>query len=59
MATRQGYRLVKARRRDPRAWNYGAYFLADERTTGLATDLYSSLDEVEAFLLAPDCRLPA
>lgn len=50
MAARQGYRLVKSRRRDPQAWDYGTYFLADAQTSGLATDQHASLDDVEAFL---------
>ena len=30
-AERQGLMLVKSRRRDPRAWDYGTYMLMDAR----------------------------
>ena len=42
MAERQGLQLVKSRRRDPRALDYGEYHLAG-KTCG-------NLDEVEALL---------
>lgn len=57
MAERQGLRLVKSRRRDPRAIDYGLYTLVSaqtntviagsERTTGRPS---FSLDAVEAWL---------
>ncbi len=37
MAQRQGLRLIKSRRRDPNALQYGTYGLVDVQTNGLAT----------------------
>lgn len=54
MAERQGLVLTRSRRRDPRALDYGLYWLA--RTKGQITDSDDSLlsgvtlDEVEAYL---------
>lgn len=54
MADRQGLRLVKSRRRDPRALGYGGYMLVDERNRVQAGELDSpralSLDDVERYL---------
>ena len=51
MAARQGYVLSKSRRRDPRAVDYGGYFLADANTSHLETSEHGmDLDEVETFL---------
>lgn len=52
MADRQGLRLDKSRRRDPRALDYGMYMLVDVATNGVVvgaeTGRHSmSLDEVE------------
>lgn len=47
MAERQGLKLSKTRRRDPRAVDYGHYFLSREDVQLLAT---ASLDDVERFL---------
>lgn len=48
MAARQGLRLVKSRRRDPRAIDYGSYWLVDDRgLTQLGDQHGASLDEVE------------
>ena len=48
---RQGYRLVKSRRRDPQALDYGDYMIVDERKCCiLGKDPWSfsaTLDEVE------------
>lgn len=52
---RRGYRLMKSKRRDPRAYDFGGYMIIDARTngvvrgteTGLSFEL--SLDDVEAF----------
>lgn len=58
-AGRQGLRLEKSRRRDPRALDYGGYFIvegpaadgANWRARTLMTSEHGvSLDEVEAFL---------
>lgn len=49
MADRQGLRLQKSRRRDPRALDYGTYMLLDVQNRVVATDL-ADLDEVEARL---------
>jgi hypothetical protein len=55
MAGRQGYRLEKSRRRDPRALDYDRYYITDISTrtvvTGLIADRHGmSLDDVEAYL---------
>jgi hypothetical protein len=47
MAARQGYRLHKKRRVDPRATDYGTYQLVPEK--GKARD-FASVDAVEEFL---------
>jgi hypothetical protein len=57
MAERQGLRLVKSRRRDPRAIDYGLYTLVSDRTntTVAGTERTTgrpefTLDDVEAWL---------
>jgi hypothetical protein len=54
MAERQGLRLVKSRRRDPRALGYGGYMIVDpHRDAAVAGALGArslDLDEVERFL---------
>jgi len=54
MAERQGLRLEKSRRRDPRALDYGTYCLWDEaaHTQVVVTDhwLRLTLDDVERYL---------
>jgi hypothetical protein len=55
MAARQGYRLMKSRRRDPRSISYGEYQIVDpDRKAIVAGELDSpwslSLEEVEAWL---------
>lgn len=47
MAARQGYRLRKTRRIDPRATDYGTYMLTPEK--GRPKD-FASIDAVEKFL---------
>lgn len=54
-AERQGLRLVKSRRRDPRAIDYGSYMLLDSDTNAVVASGFESgygmyLDEVEGFL---------
>ena len=53
-AQRQGMRLIKSRRRDPRALDYGQFWLVDIYTNGAVTSgqFGISLDEVEEFLTA-------
>lgn len=54
-AARQGFRLVKAKRRDPRAVDYGEYTLLsadDPRPSTAAGGPYCNLDEVEAALFS-------
>jgi hypothetical protein len=52
-AQRQEMRLIKSRRRDPRAFDYGRYWLADIYTDRLITSVQGiSLDEVEEHLNA-------
>ena len=55
-AGRQGLRLSKSRRRDPRAIDYGGYMIVDTSTNavvaGASPIAYNmNLDEVEDFLL--------
>jgi hypothetical protein len=55
MAERQGLKLEKSRRRDPRATGYGTYMLVDpDRNTIVAGDRNSgygmSLEEIEKAL---------
>jgi hypothetical protein len=54
MADRQGLALVKSRRRDERALDYGMYMLVDERNNVVAGvtsgRMDFSLDDVEAYL---------
>jgi hypothetical protein len=54
MAERQGLMLRKVRRHDPRAWDYGLYWLVDPRTTLVlqmaALDGKLTIDQVEAYL---------
>jgi len=55
MAERQGMRLLKSRRRDSRALDYGGYMLVDLRTDavvagGSPTPFFLDMDEVEAWL---------
>jgi hypothetical protein len=47
MAARQGYKLHKTRRVDPRATDYGTYTLTPEK--GKPKD-FASIDAVEEFL---------
>ncbi|WP_200213399.1 hypothetical protein [Micromonospora coerulea] len=51
MAERQGLTLTKSRRRDPRAVDYGKYWLADANTTAMQTpEQGMTLDEIETHL---------
>jgi hypothetical protein len=51
MAERQGYRLVKSRRRDHRALEYGNYWLHNERHVGVLGGRRGvSLDDIEEYL---------
>jgi hypothetical protein len=52
MAERQGYILKKSRRRDPRAFDYGSYWVIDGRHNTLLAggEFGADLDEVESFL---------
>ena len=55
-AERQGLRLEKSRRRDPRATDYGTYMLIDQETGGVAAYGLQSgygltLDDIEQQLL--------
>jgi len=47
MATRQGLQLVKSRRRDPRALDYGTYWLVDASSVEVAS---GDADAIEAWL---------
>lgn len=55
MAARRGLVLLKSRRRDPGAIDYGGWMVADAGTGGVVTGAdpapyFLSIDEVEAFL---------
>lgn len=59
MAQRQGLKVVKSRRRDPRALDYGGYMIADESTNGVVMGGYpwafsASLDDIEDYLTGGD-----
>ena len=56
-AGRQGLRLVKSRRRDPRAYDYGRYWLQGENRALLTSEYGVTLDEVEKFLSGEECRV--
>ena len=54
-AQRQALRLVKSRRRDPRAFDYGHYMLVDEQNRVVTGTQHTGhpnldLDDVEAYL---------
>ena len=59
MADRQGLRLQKSRRRDPRAIDYATYMLIDPSTNTVVAGVGAtgrsefSLDEVEDWLTTP------
>jgi hypothetical protein len=58
MAQRQGYRLIKSRRRDRRALDYGGYWLHNDRNSAvLGARDGASLDEVEEYLTRATSRL--
>lgn len=53
MAQRQGYTLSKSKRRDPRAYDYGVYWIVDESSGGVVagdSTVGMTLDDVEAWL---------
>jgi hypothetical protein len=53
MAERQGHQLVKSRRRDPRAYDYGRYWITDPATKVIVAghDRFGmNLDEAEVWL---------
>jgi len=57
MADRQGFRLEKSRRRDPRAWDFGTYQLVDPRTNVIVASDHAigrgyglDLDAIEEWL---------
>lgn len=60
MAERQGLKLMKSRRRDPRAIDYGGYMLVNAYNmivAGASPNAYSmSIDDVEAWLTDDDVR---
>jgi hypothetical protein len=49
LARRQGYLLVKSRRRDPNAWDCGTYMLLDAGTNGAILQ-NTDLGDVEEWL---------
>ena len=51
LADRQDLRLIKSRRRDVRAVDFGVYWLADTHTNGIVTASNGiDLDDVDAYL---------
>lgn len=50
MADRQGLRLAKSKRRDPRALDYGKYRLIDHDHGGSVMAEWEDIDTIEAFL---------
>jgi len=52
VAERRGYILRKSRRRDPLALNFGAFWLIEASTNGLAVggEFGTDLQEIEDFL---------
>ena len=51
MAERQGLALRKSRRRDPRALDYGAYYLVNPNRNCIVSRERLDLDEVEAYIM--------
>jgi hypothetical protein len=50
MAQRRGMKLVKSRRRDVRALDYGTYMLIDINTNAVVAADLANLETVEAWL---------
>jgi hypothetical protein len=50
MAERQGLRLQKSRRRDPRALDYGVYVLIDNARNAVVSGESKSLADIERYL---------
>jgi hypothetical protein len=58
---RGGYKIVRCRRRDPKAVGYGTYYIADDGDRIVAGDIYKfglSLDQVEDWLDNPFLHQP-
>lgn len=51
MAQRQGLTLTRSRRRDPRALDFGLYWLTDASGANVTPEQGIDIDAVEAFLL--------
>jgi hypothetical protein len=56
MAERHGLTLRKSRRRDPRAWDFGSYWLMDaDRNALVFPDVHgASLDDMERYLTSDE-----
>lgn len=52
-AERQGLKLTRSRRRDPRALDYGRYWLTDASGDLVTPEQGVTLDEIEAYLNRP------
>lgn len=50
MAARQRLRIVKSRRRDPRAWDYALYWLIDRHGKTISPEAGMDATAVEAWL---------
>lgn len=51
MAERQGLTLTRSRRRDPRALDFGLYWLTDAKGAKVTDEQGVDMDAIEAFLL--------
>lgn len=49
-AARQGLALAKSRRRDPRALDFGLYWLTDQDGAFVTPESGTDLDEIERYL---------
>jgi hypothetical protein len=60
MAARQGLKLTRSRRRDPRALDYGLYWLTDTRTNALVSpEAGLDIDATERFLTTDRTTTPS
>ncbi|MFF0469349.1 hypothetical protein ACFYPX_18195 [Micromonospora zamorensis] len=53
-ADRQRVTLTKSRRRDPKAWDYGRYWLHDQAGNRICPEEGLTIDQVEQHLVGDD-----
>lgn len=63
-ARRQGYQIVKSRRRDPRAPDYGGYMIVNPHNNsaevgGMGDSFQMTIDDVEKWLTSDEVGIPA